>query len=325
MGKLKPEYRRAIRYKWILGMLFGSEFVARERETRSDYFDEKAIALPEHFNGATLLFGGKDDNVDIFFTDVTWDCLPPSFDARYVMVVSEHLGHRPGYADIQFGRFRKASIKEVRGLGRLVSDRVVELSFAGIFDRQLRTAKRFYAHTPDGGWFRLGVNSPDVGNNRWDQALFPGQSAHERVDSRDGVDGYDHLQLGMSFAFTDHYTWKVLFRNNQNHSIALAVHPKQIRNLFRLRESETDRRKALKHLVRGHWRSFDHDDVFDIQTYVREHLRGQLTFRWFDFYCEILIPPALKQTIQRAKVDRELMRMEVPRRDRRKLFASAAR
>lgn len=309
--KIKRQgWRAAAHINWLLNLTLKS----KEADPGNLQITRWSKTELKDFDGSSYLFGFGDPNSDIYLRGVTWDCLSPGFDSRAVIV-----GVTSGDFPIIFSRVRHAKISELRGLP-LKSDKVVALYVAGLQGERRVSSKGYFQYLPNGKWAEV-VRETDRGFRRLSAGVYLQDPLLEVPHS----EHESHLNMGLIVAFSQQYQWQVQFRNQYGFSIKIAVDPKRIPQLFKLREKYDDRRKALRHFVSHHWRNYDGDDTFDIATFVRDHLRGQLEFQWFDLKCTVIIPPALLTDLRKRKIERSLMRLDSPRSDRRRLFASAAR
>lgn len=309
---MKAEWRRALHLNWLLDLATKS-VDGYDPKVYKGVARDSLTGLTE-FKGATYLFAQGDDEVDLYFNDVTWDCLAPGFDSSICFV-----GVTSGECPIVFSRIRQMSVRELRGVP-FTSDKVVMLYRMGIDGQTRFCSKKIFEYLPNGTWRHLRSDT----NAGWRR--LPNGA---RIKDADNTEAYTeevhHLSINFSAAFSDQYQWKVEFTNSSGFSIKVACHPKNIAKMFKLREKYADRRKSLRHLVTQHWRKLDTDEVFNLETFVRDHLRGKLQFKWYDLQCRIIIPTSLKTDLTKKKLQRALMSVETPRTDRRYRLASAAR
>lgn len=296
----RSEQRRAFKLEWLLDLLSS----AKETDNKNGSLANVDIKT---FRNALLMFNDGHESFDekqtIYFRDVTWGLLPKNFDTCYCFIGAE------GEFPVVFCRLRQLSLKDLRGRYLPPTDKFAELSMCGINGKEKFSLSFIIALCSDGRW----------------QYVFPNQQPDEPRKLL--IEEHLHkVEIGMGVAFTEQYQWQIAFAAKKNGlSVKIPVSPSNIPAMFRMRDKFTDRRKALKHFVQNHWRTYDYEDDFDIQTYVRDYLRGNLNFSWFGFHCRIIIAPADKKEMKKIILNRELMKIQEPRTDRRKLFASHAR
>jgi hypothetical protein len=104
-------------------------------------------------------------------------------------------------------------------------------------------------------------------------------------------------------------TWEVEIGFGQGATMAVFTDPVGIKDLFRFREIEPgeSRRAALRHWVRQHFRQLRHEP--EVETMVREHLRGRTEFDWFGMQVKIHVPPSDEERRERAERERKLARL----------------
>lgn len=113
-------------------------------------------------------------------------------------------------------------------------------------------------------------------------------------------------------------TWQVRLRfAPKTASISLLTDPVGVRDVFRFRDvpEGKERRDALAHWVRDHWRQ-KRDDP-DAEIYVREYLRGQRSFSWHGLNVEIAIPHSDIIRLEQGRERRKRMTLEQAMRKRK--------
>jgi len=302
--KNKPEWRKALKIDWLINLLEESP----NSDDMSKYMQVRnARITKDYFNNALVLYGldRQQGIVDTYFhMDVTIDCLPKVFDSTFCFIKPDS-----GDFNITYFRLKKLSMKEVRQF-RVLSPNVFEWSFGGILkDGSFIGSKKHYCLDGIGAY--LYELHPE---NALTALTKDGKS---KQLTKTSVLERAQFQLSMSVAFTQQYNWNIKFKNSKNRSIRLAAHPLEIAELFKLRDKFTDRRKALKHWVNNHWRTIQQSEQFDLKTFVRDHLRGQMEFSWFGLDCKIIIPPKEIEHLERITKEREQLKQTNPREDRR--------
>jgi hypothetical protein len=97
------------------------------------------------------------------------------------------------------------------------------------------------------------------------------------------------VEVTFAGRLTHRYEWHVAFGDEPGARLVIPTSPRACLELFRdrdLRPGE-DRRAALRHWVKEHWRekASDPDEI----VYVCQHLRGNRLFTWKGFRCELLV------------------------------------
>lgn len=120
------------------------------------------------------------------------------------------------------------------------------------------------------------------GGERWVYA--PGKRTPDVLEMIRWMDEYTGVCAAVAVANFDH--WMVSFGYEGTPLATLKTDPYGAREAFRLRDAPPgrQRRAALRHWVREHWRRTGNDDG---SALVREHLRGALRFTWNGLSCEI--------------------------------------
>jgi hypothetical protein len=106
--------------------------------------------------------------------------------------------------------------------------------------------------------------------------------------------------LKKSWAVEIHYA-------RSNSSLCLLTDPTGIKEWFRLRDTSEgkSRRDSLLHWVSAHWRQQRIDP--EVESYVRQHLRGKREFHWFGMDATIKIPESDEERIALLKHERRVM------------------
>lgn len=87
------------------------------------------------------------------------------------------------------------------------------------------------------------------------------------------------------------YHWSVLLGEGAGPRARFITDLTGVRSAFRLRDIPPgkERRAALRHWVREHWRQRRRSDIAD-RTWIREHLRGADRFVWNGLRCQMVRP-----------------------------------
>lgn len=155
----RPEYRQAARYKWLIHMLRNSKVEHDHLQsglTGEVSYDPDELVRLQEFSGSTLLFedpsGRTTDqtsNVHIYWKDANdFSLLPKNFDSRCVLLNAD-------VAPLVYSRCRRVSFKELRGYGKLPSDKIVHYSHAAIIGGKVHGSRRYYAFMPNKKWQAL--------------------------------------------------------------------------------------------------------------------------------------------------------------------------
>jgi hypothetical protein len=156
-------------------------------------------------------------------------------------------------------------------------------------------------HIPNSGTPRTEKTYYSSGGGKWHPLQSKSYSTTRRVYRPDGRGGYVELDERMSTheadsavrfacasAWAEENEWAVRFGLPGAPRLALVADPVACRDLLRLRDKPEgrDRRAALLHWVRRHWRRGRRDPEAEHQ--VRAHLRGADTCSWFGLDCQIV-------------------------------------
>ena len=279
---------------------------------------EGHIRLPKHEPGGLKPplplseFKGIDadwylqDRDDLFiYTDATPDVVWP----LDVCVMMEHRGGEDEHTVVR--RFRSIPTRDARRFGNVRRySRYMLLMALARLDTHRCTASTILAWT-GGRWTPavLGQHWRDLGGHDWIPQERRDASQHER--DADHVAGC----IATMVALKRRYEWGVEVGMRDGPSVIFTTDPTGCRAIFRDREKGTrGRRDALKTWITDHWRQLRHDPETD--TYVREHLRGNLAFTWRGLECRIHVPAFELERNEALASLRESMRVP-PRTDRR--------
>lgn len=212
---------------------------------------------------------------DAFFTDTTpWDLAAP-LDVSIANKVTQG----PMLYDEDFGIRRYRVIKRPYLPLQRLTRCIVESSYLAIDTRTgiARPSLKYYGiNRPGDPWVELPpCGSITIGD--------PEVQDEEVV----GL-----LSLACGVQFTRDYSWRVHLKYaDAEIGVMIPTTPEGIRALFRLRDHEAgeSRRKALIHWVSGHSRRINKDTDEEHLVWVRDHLRGAMSFCWQDM-CGVIHP-----------------------------------
>lgn len=126
--------------------------------------------------------------------------------------------------------------------------------------------------------------------------LGTGQRLHEVQPGE-----WKALQIALGVQFNRDYLWYVhLKRPDAEAGVMIPTTPAGARELFAFRNHEPGeaRRRALIHWVAEHSRRIRKDTTAETRTWVKEHLRGAVDFRWQDMEGTIHPAPADLRKVQ---------------------------
>jgi hypothetical protein len=117
------------------------------------------------------------------------------------------------------------------------------------------------------------------------------------------------IRVATTAALKRRYEWHVEIGNPGFPTVLFRVGVDALRHLFEDREvsAETERRDVLLNWVSQHWRRITRNP--EVESYVRQHLRGALKFDWRGF--EVKLHPAVfdLERNMRLAAERELLRL----------------
>lgn len=181
---------------------------------------------------------------------------------------------------MNFERFRTIKPKDVRGLVKLVSPVMAENVCALVLNDGERLAARGVLSLIGGNW--VDARGPV---RRWKDG-----GGFEQRNKYDDTEIEQHKLLPMIatwIALRQRYDWSVLIGYEGSARVRFFTDPIGLRAVFKLRDLPPgkERRAALKHWVRQHWRRKRDDE--DARTWVRRHIRGAESFTWDGLRCAI--------------------------------------
>jgi hypothetical protein len=166
-------------------------------------------------------------------------------------------------------RVRSVNPKEVRGKIKWHMPEIVEYTNA-LYDAQMAKADTYK------------VLMGSTGNLEW-HCLNTDVAENPDVDEMNSF----IIQTSLGIQFTRRYQWTVELALGTYGSMLVPTDPTGARDVFKFRDipSGSERRKALRHWVREHYRKRRVDEGDEIK--VREHMRGATEFGWHDLNCRI--------------------------------------
>lgn len=181
---------------------------------------------------------------------------------------------------MNFERFRTIKPKDVRGLVKLVSPVMAENVCALVLNDGERLAARGVLSLIGGNW--VDARGPV---RRWKDG-----GGFEQRNKYDDTEIEQHKLLPMIatwIALRQRYDWSVLIGYEGSARVRFFTDPIGLRAVFKLRDLPPgkERRAALKHWVRQHWRRKRNDE--DARAWVRRHIRGAESFTWDGLRCAI--------------------------------------
>lgn len=297
------------------------EPIMDESRIRARVFDviRRIIDIPP-LDGSTMREARKDwlkpphitqfkgiDPILLYGTEADWFFHPQDCTPLVVWPIDVCTIHKP---NSEFGlmvqRYRSITPKEARGYASRISPFMLRRDVGAEYRGKFITASGILSY--------LGGRWPDAQG----RITYEGPSD---IPVRQGViaDNIDSGGLAIAVALRQRYEWAVNIGFEKSPSVRIVTDPTGMKELFRLREvaDGRDRRDTLMTWVSDHWRKQRVDD--DIETYVRQHLRGTTKFQWRGMECEIV--PAQFDIEQRDKLIAERQHMKSAGLDKRKTAA----
>jgi len=209
----------------------------------------------------------------------------------------------------QLTRCRRVPLKELRG-HKILSEYVSEVSAAVIKRDGTYESARFKTYF-------IGRDSKGFG--RWAQPSCYSMLLKRDAENGDiAVGGWTveeneettslmNATIGMQF--TRDYQWMTTIAvRNIGNPVLLTTDSAGARDMFSDREANGNRRSALKHWVEQHWRKCRKDA--DMESFVRQHLRGAEPFIWKGFNCRLTPSPYDIRLCARLEEERKVMKHE---------------
>lgn len=203
-------------------------------------------------------------------------------------------------ANYTLRRYRRASVKELRGHGRLYSSMVNESAIACIRPEDGGyVSGRFYTFLVNGRWVL--EERPSVGDALSDPEWVNPQSSPLGVRPASHFD--PSMALGLQF--NEQYEWHVDIQRGDSIELSFETDPYGAQEIFRLRDipDGKKRRAALRNWVTQHWRK-----TRDAEVSVRQHLRGAEEFIWNDLRCVVRPSADDLRANERYRIEREAER-----------------
>lgn len=157
--------------------------------------------------------------------------------------------------------------------------------------------KRFLFYNAGQLWVRTFASNLRTKTRR----IFTGTSFQD-FDVHEGVWDDTWAQMITQMLWSQRYLWYVKLTYFNSASVLLATDPTGVKGFFKLRDKPEgrDRRTALLHWVREHWRKSR--KIKDDEIAVRAHLRGDDEFNWFGMKGQVLIPFELDERLKNGPI-----------------------
>lgn len=187
----------------------------------------------------------------------------------------------------QVNRFRQVSLKQVRGLVRVVATPIVQHSTLFMNRKhEFITFRMHYTRKSNGDWIRIDTDRfRQAGYDFYREVeFFP---ADERISDSQ----YLMLQTALGYQFTTEFDWHVAIGVKGGIHVLVPTDPKGAVEAFKDRDlpEGKKRRSSLVHWVSQHYRrAFKQSDDSEVVALVRSHLRGETRFTWAGFDCQII-------------------------------------
>jgi hypothetical protein len=232
------------------------------------------------------------------------DCPPDLVWPLNVGFVVEEDGNNT----LSLERIRSVTAREARGYADIFSPFMIRADIGAVYDHSMLTAAMLYSWQ-GGKW--IGASKRTL----W-EGYIP-----TKMSGKENLEGSESVRMATSMALRHRYEWAVALGLDGSPSIRFATDPTGIKEAYRVRDlpEGRDRREALMTWVSDHWRQARHDP--DLEIYVRQHLRGALSFEWRGMQGEII--PAPYDIERRDRMIEERAAMKVAGTDRRPLEAKA--
>jgi hypothetical protein len=202
-------------------------------------------------------------------------------DVRYAMRVSDE--GAVGRAGWLFKAIRTLDPKAWRGKLRVVLPKMIEhgemFVAAGVGESESFCAP--YGLTNTGAIPALAHNHPQAGMRVNGAGVYGARVSRERHVTQD-------VLLAHGVAMRREYLWSVLLGERGAPRARYVTDPVGVREAFRLRDipDGKQRRTALRHWVRDHWRRRGRESEAD-HRWILAHMRGAEEFSWSGLQCRI--------------------------------------
>lgn len=156
------------------------------------------------------------------------------------------------------------NLKQVRGKVLRLLPQMVQIDYAWIKQRGKCFVQQAFMGLQNGYWVSIGHN--------------------DRVVMEEQEDNF--IQVSIGCQFNRQFYWEVALGWEGTPTLAFQTDPVGVKEVFRLRDIPTgkQRRTALMHWVKEHWRgNKEEDDGIKIESY----LRGESRFAWNGLVCEV--------------------------------------
>lgn len=183
-----------------------------------------------------------------------------------------------------FSRFRTIKAREARGVAKLFSPVMAERCLAVVYGNGRKLAARSVFSLIGGKWVDARGAVMDWSGNYGESGGFEHINAYEDWE----LEEQQRSPLFATWvALRQRYDWSVLLGYDGTARVRFFTDPIGLREVFKLRDLPPgrERRAALKHWVRSHWRRQRKDD--EAQAWVRRHIRGADSFAWEGLRCAI--------------------------------------
>lgn len=236
-----------------------------------------AIA-PVAFDGVVPLGMNDDDDETILYETDSMDSA--SKLPIWPLDVSFCSWQETPVPGMNFQRFRTIKPKEARGLVKLVSPVMAEQLSALVLNDGERLAARGFMSLVGGNWI-------DARGTIQQWRYGGGFEQHNKYDDTEIEQNRLLPMLATWVALRQRYDWSILLGYEGIARVRFFTDPIGLRAVFKLRDLPPgkERRAALKHWVRQHWRRQRDDE--EARSWVRRHIRGAESFTWDGLRCAI--------------------------------------
>lgn len=255
-------------------------------ETRKDIFSIST------FDGAQLLnakkIGAQSENQDLFFFNPIYERFNLSMFKDWNVKILQ-FGETENSVDVQLQKIRILNDVDTLKLSRIPGFKVAEHSMAFL-------AKNEKWYTSRQGFQLIPSSKARTQDDLPIHAFCPypvsldSKSFVRKEDAIKWIQGdgfFDILtsvNMMLGARLTNYYEWFVYIRETpQSIGIKIPVVPEASKEVFALRDipEGSQRRKAICHFVRQHYRTIKMDyDPGEREVLVRKHLRGENKFNW---------------------------------------------
>jgi len=255
--------------------------------------------MPKEFDGFELLSQSDDSDIDrdpgvlVQENVLDFPIWPVDISIGHKVPGPQDLGHDTG--TWQFLNFKTLDIRKWRGRLSISSPKMLEMRVLwtypdGTMHSELKPIALFLNRAM---WASMNRLENRGGGGDAPPAYFGGRNSHQ-PDS----DYTNLVRLIGGFALRRYYQWSVLLGEEGSPRARWITDPIGIREAFKLRDipEGEQRRKALLNWVREHWRRKRDWTANDV-TWIKKHLRGQWSYNWNGFLCQIEPPESELKTL----------------------------